>query len=56
MFIKALEHSKKRATDTQQQQCLFVLSTIMPLFTNEVFLACSMSKDGPEGAIFGIWH
>ncbi len=23
---------------------------------NQVFLACSVSGDGPEGAIFGMWH
>ncbi len=28
----------------------------MLLCTNEVFLACSMSKDGSEGAVFGMWH
>ncbi len=28
----------------------------MLLCTNEVFLACSMSKDGSEGAISGMWH
>ncbi len=32
------------------------LSAIMLFSTNKVFLACSMSKDGLEGAIFGMEH
>ncbi len=32
------------------------LSAIMLLCTNMMFLACSMTKDGPEGAIFGMEH
>ena len=32
------------------------LTTIMLLRTNMTFLACSVSEDGPEGAIFGMWH
>ncbi len=28
----------------------------MLLCMNEVFWACSVSKDGSEGAVFGMWH
>ncbi len=36
--------------------CCSLFTMIMLLCTNEVSLACSMSKDGPAGAIFGMEH